>query len=429
MALSTCPFCRAAMPIRALSCTACGRATTDPGAAGLITRRLRRRAIRRLIRMLVIASICGIAAAVATRHARDAVPPPVMAPLPPSPTSALRPAPAPTPAAASKDTASGGASSAPAPAAAAAGVADPADGAAEPASDASGTPSGPAQPAIGPGSAWCSSHGVLSSSYGSGDTQYWLFEPDAPRPRSAPVVVFLHGWSAMQPEAYLTWIEHIVKRGNIVIYPRYQASLRSQPEIFTANTISALTAAFTELQRPDVHVLPDLAQLTCVGHSFGGLLAANLAALSASDGLPPIRAVMSVEPGGGRNRVYQDYSQIPSGTLLVCVAGEDDHIAGTDLAKRIIREATAVAATDRSYILMRSDRHGEPALVANHFAPAARSGCGCWFGMWKWFDALQAAADSHQDRDAALGNTARQRFMGTWSDGQAVIEPVVTSSP
>jgi len=431
MALTTCPFCHAPLAVAAAICPTCDRGLSGPGVALLITRRLRRHAIRRLIRLLIIASVCGTLAAIATRHARDAVPAtlttattaapvtpsaPTPTPAPPAPAVAAAMTPSPSPAA---DPPGAGGGTLPA--------IDEAT--AEPASDASATPSGPAQPATGPGSAWCAHQAVMHNSYGDGDTQYWLFEPDTPRPRSAPVVVFLHGWSAMQPQAYLAWIEHIVKRGSIVIYPRYQASLRSSPESFTANTVTAVLAAFTELERPGAHVLPDRAQVTCVGHSFGGLLAANLAALSGSDSLPPIRAVMAVEPGGGRNRVYQDYATIPSGTLLLCIAGEDDHIAGAELAKRIIREATAVAASDKDYILMRSDHHGDPALVANHFAPAARTGCGCWFGLWKWFDALQAAADRQQDRDAALGSTARQRFMGTWSDGQAVIEPLITATP
>ena len=440
MALNTCPFCRAALSSLAPTCPACGRAATGPEALALVKRRLRRRAIRRLVRMLVIASICGIAAAIATRHARDAVASPGTVAAPSAPASpsppprmggAPRPVPTATPAAPTADTAAAVPAPAPHAAATVAGVAGPAaaDSTAEPASDIYIPAYGPTQPATGPGSSWSITSFVLSCSFGTGDTQYWLFEPETPRAHPLPVVVFLHGWSAMEPQAYMAWIEHIVKRGNIVIYPRYQASLTSPPQTFTATTIAALAAAFTELQRPDAHVLPDLAHVTCVGHSFGGLLAANLAALSATDGLPPLRAVMAVEPGGGRNRVYQDYAKIPAGTLLLCVAGEDDHIAGVDLATRIMREATAVAATDRDYILMRSDRHGDPALVANHFAPAARGGCGCWFGLWKWFDALQSAADTNQDRDAALGNTARQRFMGTWSDGQAVVEPLITASP
>ena len=67
--------------------------------------------------------------------------------------------------------------------------------------------------------------GVIDSSFGRGGKQYWLFEPTDPRPQKAPVVIFNHGWAGMLPRFYKRWIEHIVKRGNIVIYPRYQRSI------------------------------------------------------------------------------------------------------------------------------------------------------------------------------------------------------------
>ncbi|MEZ4892408.1 MAG: hypothetical protein R2778_05270 [Saprospiraceae bacterium] len=51
---------------------------------------------------------------------------------------------------------------------------------------------------------------------------YWLFEPADPKPDSAEVVVFLHGYGAYNPMAYGKWIKHLVAKGNIVIYPRYQ---------------------------------------------------------------------------------------------------------------------------------------------------------------------------------------------------------------
>src|SRR5262245_16876298 len=61
--------------------------------------------------------------------------------------------------------------------------------------------------------------------YGKSGQEYWIFEPDSPKPRTAPVIVFLHGWGGMNPLYYGAWIDHLVKRGNIVIYPRYQGSL------------------------------------------------------------------------------------------------------------------------------------------------------------------------------------------------------------
>ena len=43
-----------------------------------------------------------------------------------------------------------------------------------------------------------------------------------PTPEVAPVVVFNHGWFAVNPGVYGAWIEHMVRKGRIVIAPRYQ---------------------------------------------------------------------------------------------------------------------------------------------------------------------------------------------------------------
>jgi pimeloyl-ACP methyl ester carboxylesterase len=111
------------------------------------------------------------------------------------------------------------------------------------------------------------------------------------------VVVLLHGWGGMNPLYYGAWIDHLVKRGNIVIYPRYQATLLTPLKDFTPNTLTAVKDALGRLQSEKGHVSPELNKFAAVGHSMGGLLAANLAALAVESKLPRVQAVMSVEPG------------------------------------------------------------------------------------------------------------------------------------
>ncbi len=49
-----------------------------------------------------------------------------------------------------------------------------------------------------------------------------------------------------------------------------------------------------------------------------------------------------------------------------------------------------------------------------------------YYGLWKLFDGLTDAAFFGRNREYALGNTPRQRFMGLWSDGMPVKELIVT---
>jgi acetyl esterase/lipase len=288
--------------------------------------------------------------------------------------------------------------------------------------DAVARPVPPVQPEKGPGGREYRHEKVTKTSHGWGGKQYWLFEPDCPKPDTAPVVVFNHGWAGMFPRFYERWIEHIVRRGNIVIYPRYQRSILTPSERFTPNMVAALRAAFEELQSGK-HVKPDVNRIAAVGHSMGGALSANLAAVAEREGFPEVKAVMCVEPGMGPRDVLEDFSEIPAGTLLLVALGQDDTYVTEEMALRILTGAVQVKNEDKNLITALTDEHGQPALSADHFAPTDRHvNALSWYGFWKWFDALCDAAFYGKNREYALGDTPEQRFMGIWSDGRPVKE-------
>jgi acetyl esterase/lipase len=327
----------------------------------------------------------------------------------------------------------------------------------------------PSQPQSGPGGKQYLHAEVTKNRYGKGGQEYWIFEPDSPRPRTAPVIVFLHGWGGMNPLYYGAWLDHLVKRGNIVIYPRYQANLLTPIKDFTPNTLAAVKDAVSRLQTERGHVAADFTRFATVGHSMGGLLAANVAALAGELKLPRVRAVMSVEPGITESPInfqLADLKKLTSDTLLLSVAGDQDTLVRDTDAKRIYYESTRVSAANKDFITLVTDTHGTPTLVASHRAPTAidksyDSGEGLsgapagtsdpigntpqvarrvrpetmmvnaldYYGTWKLFDALCDAAFNGRNREYALGNTPQQRFMGQWSDGVPVKELKVTDKP
>jgi acetyl esterase/lipase len=326
----------------------------------------------------------------------------------------------------------------------------------------------PAQAASGPGGRDYPHGNVRSAVYASGDLEHWIFEPIEPEPATAPVVVFFHGWSAMDPAIYAGWIEHLVRRGAIVIFPRYQASLVTPPDAFTPNAMKALEMALDELSRPG-HVDPDPSRFATVGHSAGGMLAANYAAVAADYGLPVPRAVLSAEPGKSwgvpewAEIRLVDLSAIPADTLLISLAGDLDTVALDVDAKRIFYEAKQVPLANKDYVLVRTDDYGWPDLFADHGAPASPGQVGSqasgsldggrgprlvtrdrpkspsagwsfsdaldFYGFWKLFDGLMDAAFYGTNREFALGDTPQQRHMGVWSDGRPVRELVVSDQP
>jgi len=315
---------------------------------------------------------------------------------------------------------------------------------------------------------------------GTGAQAYWLFEPAKPTPTHAPLIVFNHGWAAVDPSLYKGWVDHLVERGNIVIYPVYQDSVLTPATQFTPNAIVAVRDAIRTLENTPGHVRPDLDRFAIVGHSMGADVSANMAALWKTAGLPFPRAVMCVEPGKSWGQPtlldidLADLSQIPAATLLLTMVGDDDHIVRDIDAKRIFRESVQVPAANKDYLTLVSDNHGRPALDADHMAPLAwapmpeltqSSGSNAttpvrqmlghrfeqprasntsmpdfsdtgqsvnaldYYGTWKLFDGLTDAAFYGTNRNYALGNMPEQRFMGLWSDGVPVKELRVTDRP
>ena len=305
----------------------------------------------------------------------------------------------------------------------------------------------PPPPSSGPGSAEYAHAEVATTIHGKGVDEFWLFEPRAPRPADAPVVVFLHGWGATYPRMYGAWIDHLVRRGQVVVFPRYQLLVTPMEE-FTPHATRAVRRAFTVLEE-EGHVHPRRDQVAFLGHSMGGVLAANLAAVAAAEELPAPRAIFCVAPGITASERHDgfialaDLARIPRGTLLLSMYGDADEVTGARDAERIYRESTAVPPEDKDLLVLHSDDHGRPRLRAEHNVTVgvdSRYGRGekyttdpdevatwgvnslDWYGLWKPFDALCDAAFHGRHRDVALGNTPAQRYMGKWSDGTPVRE-------
>jgi acetyl esterase/lipase len=105
----------------------------------------------------------------------------------------------------------------------------------------------PGQPSSGPGGSDYLYTEVIETAYGNGVEKYWIFEPKDHTEQELPVIVFLHGWLGMHPRNQVRWIEHLVKKGNIVIFPKYQMST-TLGKYFIPNAIAAIKDAFERLR-------------------------------------------------------------------------------------------------------------------------------------------------------------------------------------
>ena len=107
-----------------------------------------------------------------------------------------------------------------------------------------------------------------------------------------PLVLFLHGWGATEPRFYRGWVEHLARAGNAVIYPRYQDSVAEPPTQVLGNALVGVRIALGELDAE-----PD--SLVVAGHSAGGGLAADYAAIARRTGAAGAARRLQRLPGPG----------------------------------------------------------------------------------------------------------------------------------
>jgi dienelactone hydrolase len=180
----------------------------------------------------------------------------------------------------------------------------------------------------------------VTETAGSGVQQSTIIRPDVGRP--LPVVVFLHGWGAPDPGFYRPWLEHLARRGSAVVYPRYQDSFVQPPRQALGNVLAALRIA---LARPGLRS----DALVVAGHSAGGALAADYAALAGTAGLPEPRAIFAAYPGRRLPRIPRGLPEIPprriaAGTQIVALASTADGVVGTATARELVRGASRADA-------------------------------------------------------------------------------------
>lgn len=298
-------------------------------------------------------------------------------------------------------------------------------------------PSPPDQPQFGPGgSNYDHANMAISGPFyanGPGNIdnyEYYIYEPDDPMPKEAPVVFFLHGWMAYKPEIYMGWIEHITRKGYIVIWGRYDAGF-TLPASFAAKAMITWKNALLRLHLwgGRNHVLP-LQQagetLTAlVGHSAGGYLSAVLAANAAEQNseVPIPKAIVAIEPGGEKILPGANFSLIPTDTKLLIVLGDEDKTVCESTGVYLWNICGQIADDNKDFLVVRSDQYGFPQQIADHKFPATegfRAGIDArdFYITYKLTVAALNCTFSNTDCEIAFGNGSfNQIFMGRWSDG------------
>ena len=166
----------------------------------------------------------------------------------------------------------------------------------------------------------------MQGPYGNGADIYWVWKAR----QAKSIVVFLHGLhqSELYPGNHLPWIEHLVRMGNDVIYPRYENAPGRGPALL--HSAKAVVAAMVRLGAPRVPVV-------FVGYSRGGRLAVELAASAWRFKVKPA-AVMSIFPSELNPNVEEvvNFKRLPHSARVLLLAGQEDSARGVhDLLIRL----------------------------------------------------------------------------------------------
>jgi hypothetical protein len=189
----------------------------------------------------------------------------------------------------------------------------------------------------------------------------WTFLP-AGKPKR--LVIFFHGQGGpteATPQNHRPWIDHLVKRGAIVVYPRYEMD-------YSAAVIDpAISGIQTAKKRFSAVGLPVMA----LGYSRGAAMAVEYAALAARRNVPVPDAIETVNPVPyGETARIVSLKPIRRGTMLaVLISDKDPHaIDGSTMLLHRLRDAGFPANEIELNVA-----HSRKGFVADHLAPLSAS--------------------------------------------------------
>jgi dienelactone hydrolase len=196
--------------------------------------------------------------------------------------------------------------------------------------------------------------------FGKGPASVWLVRALGP---TRAIVVFGHGWKVAPPSAsypwvgqFLPWLEHLARRGDAVVFPRYQEGGDAQGATRAADFEAGLRNAFARLS--GVGDVPVVA----VGYSYGASLAFTYAANARAWRLPVPRAIDAVFPAFPIPGV--PLPKLPRSTRVLVQVGDADSEAGRGGADAFWAWLGARSPL-RRYDVVRS----HDGFVASHAAP------------------------------------------------------------
>ena len=265
----------------------------------------------------------------------------------------------------------------------------------------------------------------------------WVMYPEETKEEELNLIVFVHGYGAINPMIFGAWIKHLVRKGNVVVYPRYQKTLfNPMPAQFADYVSKGINIGIDSFQLA-TGISLNKQNVSYVGHSYGGALITYLANYYEKYEIPKPKSLFACEPGTGpfKDAKLRSYRELDEDIQLLVMVGNEDLTVGDDLGLRIYLSSKQLKR--RNFIRQYSDVFEDHIISSSHYEPygidkefdtgdrnftaeralkVAKLDAIDFYGYWKLYDALLDCSRSNRNCDIAFGDTEAQKYLGNWNE-------------
>lgn len=213
---------------------------------------------------------------------------------------------------------------------------------------------------------------------GNGPDRAYAFYPADQSPEKLPLVIFLHGWMGTNPKNFGALIDHLARRGSVVVYPVYQTDGNTPPQMITDTAAKSISQILKRLENENPNLI-DTQKTMYFGFSIGASISINFAANPEKYKLPIPRGMILVAPGDAKHVAHGELAtsivttsikQVALNIPIVLMTGQEDKTIGVPTALSYWNE---ICAQNRQNILISwpPGKADSESISSGHGAPGA----------------------------------------------------------